>query len=159
MKRAWVLFGVCVAGLTAILGCSAGEAPSSVSVRPAADADAGIVERGALAVERRGCADCHQATEPDAGTLSGRTTPLPGTTVFPNNLTPDLQTGLGAWTDDQNARAIRDGFDAKGHQLCLQMARFKDMSDEEALELVTYLRSLPSVTRAIPGSHCGGIKP
>lgn len=41
---------------------------------------------------------------------------LPGTVVAPN-ITPDTATGAGAWSDDQLARAIREGIRHDGKTL------------------------------------------
>jgi hypothetical protein len=68
---------------------------------------------------------------------------LPGRVVAPN-LTPDPETGAGSWTDDQLARAIREGIAHDGRVLfpLMPYARFHDMSDEEGASVVVYLRSL-----------------
>jgi hypothetical protein len=41
---------------------------------------------------------------------------LPGTVVAPN-LTPDPETGLGAWSDGEKIRAIREGISRDGRAL------------------------------------------
>ena len=115
-------------------------------------------ERGAAYVAKRGCANCHQSSAPGSGVLSGNETALLGR-VHALNLTPDRTTGLGLWTDDQVARAIRDGFDLGGAPLCLQMPRFSRMSDHEVLAIVAYLRSLPPVHHDLPQSVCPPIRP
>lgn len=137
---------IALATTLATLACSShDEAPSDA-------------EQGALFVAKRGCANCHQSSDPGAGTLSGNETALLGR-VHALNLTPDRQTGLGLWNDDQIARAIRDGFDLGGHPLCLQMPRFSRMSDHEVLAIVAYLRSLPAVHHDLPQSVCPPIRP
>jgi mono/diheme cytochrome c family protein len=71
---------------------------------------------------------------------------LPGRVVAPN-LTPDLETGAGGWTDDQFARAIREGISHDGRALFPMMPyeSFRTMSDEDLASVVVYLRSLPAV--------------
>src|SRR5262245_42393359 len=59
-------------------------------------------------VAARGCATCHQGEE---GTLAGQRDPRPGTSAWGANLTPDIDTGLGAWADIQIVRAMRYGVD------------------------------------------------
>src|SRR3954471_14082329 len=70
---------------------------------------------GAVAAQRRKCVDCHDSP---SGKLSGRTTGIPGQQegieLYPPNLTNDKDTGIGAWTDDQLANAIRTGLDKEG---------------------------------------------
>jgi len=76
---------------------------------------------------------------------------LPGLIVAPN-LTPDPQTGSGNWTDDQIARAIREGIGHDGRALFPMMPYdvFKRMSDEDLASTVVYMRSLPPVHRELP---------
>lgn len=76
---------------------------------------------------------------------------LPGQLVSAN-LTPDPQTGLGDWTDDEIARAIREGVDRNGRTLfpLMPYERFHHMSDEDLASVVVYLRSLPPVHDTLP---------
>jgi mono/diheme cytochrome c family protein len=101
---------------------------------------------GALA-SSLACASCHGAD------LSGSESALaPG--VYAPNLTPDQATGLGAWSDDDVATAIRTGVDDDGVTLCTNMPRFSTLSDDQTNALVGYLRSLAAITHAIPESDC-----
>jgi hypothetical protein len=76
---------------------------------------------------------------------------LPGRIVA-SNLTPDPETGLGNWTDDEIARAIREGVDRNGRALfpLMPYEHFRHMSDEDIASLVVYLRSLPPVRNPLP---------
>jgi mono/diheme cytochrome c family protein len=86
-----------------------------------------------------------------AGTLSFPLKDLPGS-VYPPNITPDKETGVGNWTDDQLARAIREGVSADGRALFPMMPyeNFRYLSDEDLASVVVYLRSLPPVKHAVP---------
>ena len=148
---------IAIAGASAIVGASIGVGCSG-GADPAPIATLTPTERGAVYVTRRGCANCHQPSEPGAATLSGNETALLGRVHAPN-LTPDRRTGLGAWSDDQIARAIRDGFALGGAPLCLQMPRFSRMSDHEVVAIIAYLRSLPPVTHDVEQSVCPPIRP
>jgi hypothetical protein len=76
---------------------------------------------------------------------------LPGVVVAPN-ITPDRETGIGAWTDGEKIRAIRDGVDRDGNALFPMMpyAGFRSMSDEDVEAVVAYLDSLPPVRNPLP---------
>jgi mono/diheme cytochrome c family protein len=78
-------------------------------------------------------------------------TDLPGK-VYAPNLTPDVETGAGSWTDDQLSRAIREGVAHDGRALfpLMPYPHFRSMSDEDVASLVVYLRSLPAVKHAVP---------
>jgi mono/diheme cytochrome c family protein len=64
------------------------------------------------------------------------------------NLTPDIETGLGSWSDDQILRALRDGIHKDKDRLMyppMPFYMFDQMSDEDAYSVVAYLRSIPPV--------------
>jgi Cytochrome c len=76
---------------------------------------------------------------------------LPGRIVA-SNLTPDPETGAGRWTDDEFARAIREGIGHDGRALFPMMPypHFRNMPDEDLASVVVYFRSLPAVRRELP---------
>ena len=123
------------------------------------------VARGHFSVTARGCPSCHQSKNPADGTLSGTTTPRDGTAAYPANLTPDVDTGIGSWSDELIVRAMLTGFDDEDAPLCPPMPHFdgsggdgRPMSDDEKTSIVAYLRSLPPVHREIPESSCPPLK-
>src|SRR5262249_53906087 len=63
-------------------------------------------------------------------------------------------TGIGAWTDGEKIRAIRDGIDKDGRALFPMMpyASYRSMSDEDVESLVAYLNSLPAVRNPLPST-------
>lgn len=119
------------------------------------------VERGEYLVSHvLDCMDCHAEhdwTRHDApvvpGTLgSGQDMNLlkgfPGQ-VYAPNITPDAETGAGTWSDDQLARAIREGVGHDGRALFpfMPYPDFRNLSDEDLASIVVYLRSLPAVKK------------
>lgn len=121
------------------------------------------LERGRyIANALSGCAYCHTPHDwADPGTPmvagkegAGEVLPyadLPGRIVAPN-LTPDPETGAGRWTDDQFARAIREGIGHDGRALfpIMPYQHYRNMSDEDLASVVVYLRSLPPVHNQLP---------
>ena len=117
-----------------------------------------------LAESVAGCVDCHSPhdwTQHDApiptGMLgAGEPLPLPGLPgrVVAPNLTPDPGTGAGNWTDDQLARAIREGVGHDGHALfpIMPYPHFRQMSDEDLASVIVYLRSLAPVRNPLPAT-------
>jgi len=112
-----------------------------------------------------GCVDCHtphdwsKSEEPWTSGNEGAGEPmpftdLPGKIVAPN-ITPDPQTGAGTWTDDQLARAIREGVGHDGRALFNMMPyqHYRTMSDEDLASIVVYLRSLPPVRNPLPATE------
>ncbi|MBL8201655.1 MAG: hypothetical protein JNK40_11825 [Chromatiales bacterium] len=63
------------------------------------------------------------------------------------NITPDVESGIGGWTDGEIARAIREGVSRDGQALFPIMPWFMyaGMSDEDVGAVIAYLRSQPPV--------------
>ena len=80
--------------------------------------------------------------------------PAPYQVVHPN-ISPDMDTGAGTWTDDMFARAIREGVGHDGRKLTNYMPyqQFRYLSDEDLASVVVYVRSIPPVHRSLPKSN------
>ena len=67
------------------------------------------------------------------------------------NLTPDKETGLGNWTDEQIKKAITDGVRPDGTKLRPPMAfaYYKKIKDEDLDAIVAYLRTLKPVKHEV----------
>ncbi|WP_394827565.1 c-type cytochrome [Pendulispora albinea] len=63
------------------------------------------------------------------------------------NLTPDKETGIGSWTDGEVLRAMREGIGRDGRALfpLMPYQNFANLTDEDALAIIAYLRSLPAI--------------
>lgn len=74
-------------------------------------------------------------------------------TVYARNLTPDSETGLGRWTDQQIKRAIRSGITKDGrmmHWQAMPWDIFSNFTEADLEAIVAYLRSLQPVRKSIP---------
>lgn len=100
------------------------------------------------------CGHCHAATSD--GELSGgrefRNWRIG--TARAANLTPDPATGLGAWSEPEIMRAIRNGESRNGRLLAPVMPYewLHDLSDRDALAIARYLKSLPPVRHEVRSS-------
>lgn len=118
------------------------------------------VERGEYLVTIMGCTDCHTPGhflgQPDISRFLGGSDvgfEIPGLgTFFGPNLTPD-PTGLGAWTDKEIATALRTGLRPDGRQLAPAMPwmNYAALTDDDALAVAAYLKSLPPAANDVPG--------
>jgi mono/diheme cytochrome c family protein len=121
------------------------------------------LKRGAYLVEHvTGCTYCHTPQEqgPNGPEIvaakkgSGQVFAIPGlpASLVAPNITPDPETGIGNFTDDQLARAIREGISHDGRTLFPMMpyAHFRRMSDEDLASVVVYLRTLPVIRNPLP---------
>lgn len=68
------------------------------------------------------------------------------------NITPDVETGIGGWTDGEIVRAIREGVSKNGEALFPIMPWFMytGLSDEDAAAVIAYLRAQPPVSSFRP---------
>ena len=110
---------------------------------------------------RTPCIMCHSPLATTDGRISvvkgmefaGRSWVPDGTPfVTAPNLTPDPETGVGTWSDDQLARAIREGISHDGRTLfpIMPYQAFRNMSDEDLASIIVFLRSLPPVRNPLP---------
>lgn len=135
----------------------------SLVVPALADARNDAVARGRYLVELLSCASCHTdgqlindpvATRYLAGSSIGvaySDGDLPGV-VFPANLTPDPETGLGRWTRAEITRNIRYGIDKHGHQQLpiMPWRGYAHMAIEDVEAITSYLMSIPPVKHQVP---------
>ncbi len=124
------------------------------------------VNHGRYLVELLGCGACHTdgaligAPDPDRG-LAGSSTgiayanPLgddrPGV-VFPANITPDIETGVGDLSDAQIGAAIRAGRTRHGRDgsVVMPWPGYARLTDEDLGAIVSYLRSIEPVKHRVP---------
>jgi hypothetical protein len=73
-------------------------------------------------------------------------------TFYPPNLTPHAEAGIGSWDEAGIITALRTGVRPDGRELAPAMPwrSYSAISDEDALALVAYLKSLPAVDRKVP---------
>ena len=138
------------------------------SARPGtyAPAQRDRVERGEYLVELLGCGSCHTdgalIGEPDmARSLAGSrigiamSNPLgdryPGI-MYPPNITPDLETGIGEWSDRQIADAVRAGVGRHGDRRIAVMPwpGYARITGDDVTAIVAYLRSIEPVKHRVP---------
>ncbi len=152
-----VVVGFLAVAMLSWSGCGASQ-PS-----PRTDAgihlDAGLVTppvaadvaAGEAIARARGCVTCHSSS---AGVMAGSSDGLGGQPIYAPNVTPDVDTGVGGWTDADLINAIRFGVDDEGATLCSEMPRAPDLSDADAAKLVAWLRSLMPASNTTPESTC-----
>ena len=74
------------------------------------------------------------------------------------NITPDPETGIGTWTDDEVARAIREGVRKDGTALfpVMPYLDFRTLDDEDVKSIVVYLRTIPAIKNTVPTRRLPG---
>ena len=111
-----------------------------------------------------GCESCHTPSDWSqhgapkiAGMeLAGQDFTLPGVpgTLFAPNLTPDVDSGAGRWSDDELSRAIREGIKHDGSTIfpLMPYSLYKNLSDEDLASVIVFLRSLLPVPNPLAAS-------
>lgn len=163
--RKRLLLKLAAYGLVLLLFLAAAAITFTVGWRPVVGAKARAVDparrfeptaarlaRGAYLVKGVvGCYECHTKTDatktPPARVAPDGSGALfiddGGLRVVAPNITPDPATGIGAWSDDAVARAMREGIGHDGRALfpAMPYASFRVMSDEDLASVVAYLRT------------------
>ena len=117
---------------------------------------AALVARGRYIFANASCALCHG--NDGAGGLKVNGGDFG--TVFVANLTSDRDTGLGAWSDAEIARAIRSGVGRDGRPLFWQgmpWDHFSNLDEEDVASVIAFLRILPPVARKTPAYRPPGL--
>jgi len=117
------------------------------------------VKRGEYLTGIMSCIDCHTPGTfygaPDFSRhLSGSELGWKGPwgVTYARNLTPDKETGIGNWTEDDIIKALRTGVRPNGTGLNPPMPwqNFTKLSDEDVHAIAAYLKSLPPVKHKVP---------
>jgi mono/diheme cytochrome c family protein len=153
----------------ALAAASCGKTSETSEKATAAAPDtAATAERGAYLVTIMSCGDCHTPGgfygAPDfQRTLSGSELGWTGPwgTSYPRNLTPDLETGIGAYSEDDIVRTLTTGVRPNGNTLNPPMPwpNFVHLTPQDAHSIAKYLKSLPPVTHRVPDLVPPGQKP
>ena len=109
--RRWLLLGVAVVVLAGIAAAAFFFWPASleaVAASPAQPTGPALIARGEYLTQAGDCAACHTIAggQPFAGGLAFR---LPFGTIYSPNITPDIKTGIGSWTDAEFLTAVHEG--------------------------------------------------
>src|SRR5579863_6609851 len=118
---------------------------------PAALAKASLVERGEYLARAADCMVCHtaQGGKEYAGGLGFK---LPFGTLYSTNITPDKETGIGNYSDQDFLNAVHRGIRRDGARLypAMPFTSYTYISDADALAIKAYLFSLPPVRAVAP---------
>ena len=113
-------------------------------------ADDALVTRGGYLVRAAGCMSCHTDKKAKGKLFAGgRGLKTPFGTYYSPNITPDAETGIGKWTDDDFLRALRRGINPRGEHYfpVFPYTTYTKLRDDDALAIKAYLFSLKPVTR------------
>jgi mono/diheme cytochrome c family protein len=116
--------------------------------------DAALVAHGSALAAIGDCASCH--TAPVGPALAGGVAvPTPYGTIYATNITPDRETGIGAWSFEAFSRAMREGIDREGHHLypAFPFDHFTHVTDDDNKALYAYLMTRDAVPATPPANQ------
>ncbi|UPK39456.1 molybdopterin-dependent oxidoreductase [Bradyrhizobium sp. 186] len=151
------IFATIAAVCTAAIGIGAALLPGR-AIAPIARPDASVysaatIARGQQLAALGNCAECH-STIGGALNAGGRALETPFGTIYSTNITPDIETGIGAWSYPAFERAMRDGLHRDGRQLypAFPYTHFSKTSEADLQALYAYLVAQPAVRATVPAN-------
>jgi mono/diheme cytochrome c family protein len=134
-----------------------------------AESSSSRVKRGEYLVTIMDCTGCHTPGalrgQPDMARALGGSDigfQIPKLGIFyPPNLTPDVDTGLGAWSEADIIKAVRTGTRPDGRILVPIMPyhSYAKLTDADAQALAAYLKSIKAVRNKAPALVGASEKP
>jgi mono/diheme cytochrome c family protein len=109
------------------------------------------IARGKTLANAADCAGCHTA-DPAKPFAGGKRIDTPFGGIYSPNLTPDRETGLGAWSDDDFYRALHEGIarDGSRYYPAFPYPNFTKMTRDDVLAIRAYLATLTPVHNTRP---------
>lgn len=113
--------------------------------------DPALIKRGEYLAKAGDCMACHTNTAQKgkafAGGLAMQT---PFGTLFTPNITPDKETGIGNWTDEQFIKAMREGISPEGkyYYPAFPYLYFNKITTDDLKAIKAYLDSLPAIQQS-----------
>ncbi|HJT05989.1 MAG TPA: cytochrome c [Stellaceae bacterium] len=148
MRRAALL------GLLLVTGACSSDAASDNESMTRDRQNFETIERGRYLATVGDCAACHTDTggKPYAG---GRPVETPFGNLLASNLTPDRETGIGAWSDDDFVSAVRQGRSRGGVRLypAMPYVYYTKMSRADVLAIRAYLATLEPVHHQVTSNQ------
>ena len=132
-----------------------------ISTQASLALDVPSMERGKYLMESVvACGNCHIARgdkgQPlfERGLSGGMEFDEPVFKAYAQNITPDPDTGIGRWTNDQLAKAIREGVrpDKSIIGPPMPIEFYRHLSDADLAAIIAYLRAQPAVKNVVPKS-------
>jgi mono/diheme cytochrome c family protein len=165
MKKIIALSAITCLVIAANYFSSCKDKKSESQVNSKEDSLAKVMERGKYLVEHvAGCIDCHSkrdfskysgpvvpGTEGGGGFAFDEKLGLPGV-IYGSNITPDSETGIGTWTEDDILKAITQGISKNGDTLfpIMPYANYNYMAKEDLMSIIAYIKTLKPIKNKVP---------
>jgi mono/diheme cytochrome c family protein len=109
------------------------------------------IERGRYLAVLSDCVSCHTVPGSKQPFGGGRAIETPFGNIVAPNITPDLETGIGSWSDDAFDAAVRKGRRRNGSRLypAMPYTAYTKMSSDDVLAIRAYLNTVTPVRNAV----------
>jgi len=143
MNKMQMVILVRIKSLAAIIGLAGCFCSMSVAL-----ASEDLLEHGRYVFYAAGCVSCHTRDQLMAG---GRPLVSPFGTFYPPNVTPHREYGIGAWSEEDFLRALREGLNPQGEHYypAFPYPSYTRMTHQDMQALYAYLMTLPASSRKI----------
>lgn len=161
LKKTGIVLFVLIVGLFAFIQFTWDKKYDAPYPEITASTDPLVIARGKhLALGPAHCISCHVPMDKVKEAEDGKVMPLsggwelsipPGVFRAPN-ITPDMETGIGKMTDGEIARTLRYSVN-KHHGLVFPFMPFQELSDEDLVAIISFLRSQEPVYHKVEPSE------
>ncbi len=151
MSRGWAIaVAIIVAVAIAAVALSGGHAVSGKGSHTGAQ-DFAQIERGRYLAVAADCQGCHTVPGSSAHFAGGRPIETPFGIVAAPNITPDRETGIGAWSDKEFDNAVRRGHARDGSLLypAMPYPYYAKFSKTDVLAIRAYLSTVKPVVHGV----------
>lgn len=117
---------------------------------PLFSADSGSIQRGKYILHASGGCSCHTDPHvPDEKLAGNRPLKTPYGPIYSSNITPDMETGIGGWSDQEFIKAMTKGVRPNGDHLfpVFPYTTFTRMKPSDLVDLFNYLKEYPSIEK------------
>jgi len=170
MRKSAAILTAMFAAIIFIYSLSCSNEPKTATepeaAKPNEDSIKNVVDRGEYLVKHVAiCLDCHSKRDESrlgmpvvAGTEGGggnlfdpKTDQMPGV-IYSRNITPDVETGIGGWTDDEILKAVTQGISKNGDTLfpIMPYINYNKMPKQDLLSIIAFIRTLKPIKNKIP---------
>jgi mono/diheme cytochrome c family protein len=113
--------------------------------------DFAAVERGRYLANAADCSSCHTVAGSNHPFAGGRSIETPFGVLAAPNITPDRETGIGSWTDDEFDAAVRTGLSRNRARLypAMPFPYYNRMSRQDVKDIRAYLNTVEPVRNAV----------
>jgi mono/diheme cytochrome c family protein len=140
-----------IAALTLSL-CAA--SATMIAAAHASDQDFATIERGHYLATASDCVACHTVPGSTKEFAGGRAIETPFGDIVSANITPDMATGIGSWTDKQFEDAVRKGVRPDGSRLypAMPYPNYTKLTHDDVMAIRAYLRTVKAVSNKVDRS-------